>query len=286
MSQNLEAGASAWESAVPWVAQQLERFGAPSPRVQAFLMVRHVLWAFRGGRPRPPQDFYLTAQEAARLRELVESIRPRTPLEMLREPLHFAGLRLQPHSAAFFTRPDSEAFVDIVVHHLQGSGGPRLIYDVGTGIGSILFACLSRLPHWQGKGFDIALKALVVAGLNHRESYPDLPAAFELNDLLEGVTAPADAITAVLPYGSTSALQEGPNEVSLEPMSVLHGGDDGLDYIRRLIPQAAALTSRLFLEVAPLQIEPTASLLRQAGFRRIRWRKDFQGRRRYLIALR
>jgi release factor glutamine methyltransferase len=277
----LAGGAHALREATPLAEAFLEAVRAPSPPLQSRMMIRHILLTYRGNEN---VDVTLTEPEAQRLRELLESRVPRSPLDLLRRPLNFGGVQLRTHSAACYTRPDSEQMVDLVVQRLRRRRKGGVIYDVGTGIGSILLACLNRLPAtWKGVGYDISLKALVVAGLNQRDLYPGLRAEFQLNDLLDGVALPADAIIAVLPYGTTAALECQPHEVSIEPLSVLHGGGDGLDLVRRIIPQAAALTSHFFLEVAPLQVEPAADLMREAGFSKIEITKDFLGRQRFLL---
>jgi release factor glutamine methyltransferase len=46
----------------------------------------------------------------------------------------------------------------------------------------------------------------------------------------------------------------------------LDGGKDGLDLIRRLLPQAARLTSTLLMECGSAQTEQVMELARSAGF--------------------
>lgn len=263
---------------------QLHGTGLPQPVLRANLLLNHVLATWRGLKPPLDADVKLEAEEAARLSHLLERHLPVAPVQLLREPIRFGELELQGHSASFFTRVDTEQLLDSVWAKLREREA-GLLYDVGTGIGSVLLALLKRLPKWEGVGFDIGMKGLVMAGLNHRDRYPALQARFELNDLLADVETPADAIVAVLPYGTTDYLEKQSREsVGLELMGMLHGGADGLDLLRRFIPQAAGLTKLLFLEVAPVQAEPVEALLRDVGFTEVSITKDFLGQPRFLTA--
>jgi len=61
-------------------------------------------------------------------------------------------------------------------------------------------------------------------------------------DLLAGVAGPFDAVVSNPPYvpaGDIGSLQ--PEVRDYEPLQALAGGDDGLDVIRRLVPEAAAV---------------------------------------------
>jgi len=71
-----------------------------------------------------------------------------------------------------------------------------------------------------------------------------------------------------------------------DPRLALEGGADGLDLVRRLIPQAAQLTKRLLLECGPDQAQQVAALAREAGFTQVTVHPDLTQRPRIVEARR
>ena len=124
--------------------------------------------------------------------------------------------------------------------------------------------------------------------LAHRNTQEFLPEAsdriaWEVSDLLAQVEGDAECVVGNLPYVRSEFLECEEGERSAEPDSALDGGGDGLELIRRVIPQAAAISPRLFLEAGPLQTEKVAELMQEAGYNRIEVFKDFQARERFVF---
>jgi len=82
--------------------------------------------------------------------------------------------------------------------------------------------------------------------------------------LLEPVGNEIDVVVANLPYIQRSRLSQLPRDVSeYEPVAALDGGEDGLDYYRRLLPQAVSrlrTPGLILLEIDPDQVEATVQL--------------------------
>ncbi|MEY5062147.1 MAG: hypothetical protein RLZZ112_111, partial [Verrucomicrobiota bacterium] len=106
------------------------------------------------------------------------------------------------------------------------------------------------------------------------------------NDLLEGMTESAVLITANLPYLTPAEIESAEPEVRHDPRLALEGGADGLDLIRRLIPQAAQLTGNLLLECGPEQAQKVATWAREAGFASVAVHPDLTQRPRIVEARR
>ena len=106
------------------------------------------------------------------------------------------------------------------------------------------------------------------------------------NDLLEGVTGAAVLITANLPYLTPAEIESAEPEVRHDPRLALEGGADGLDLIRRLIPQAFRLAPALLLECGPEQASKVAALAREAGFTKVTIHPDLTSRPRVVEARR
>jgi release factor glutamine methyltransferase len=262
----------------------LSNGGVHSPVLQAESILVHVLSCTRGGMVPDETDLELTSEEVSRVRHLVASRHEKTPLEYFREPVAFGGINVQCSPKACIPRPDSEILVDLTVRELIGKPGGTLI-DVGTGVGAIALALAKELPTWQIIGTDITMGCLMLAHLNTQKFLPDASdrVCWEVSDLLEQVEDTAECVVANLPYVQSEFLECSEGEISAEPGRTLDGGKDGLEFIRKVIPQAVRISPRLFLEVGPLQTEEVSRMMQQAGYSRIEVFKDFQARERFVF---
>ncbi len=97
------------------------------------------------------------------------------------------------------------------------------------------------LPAATITAIDISDAALAVARLNAARHEVSDRVRFVRGDLLDAVTGPFDAVVSNPPYVPAPDLDGLQPEVrDYEPLAALVAGDDGLDVIRRLVPDAAA----------------------------------------------
>ena len=74
-----------------------------------------------------------------------------------------------------------------------------------------------------------------------------------------------------------------------EPRMALDGGDDGLCFYRRIIPEAVSRLvtgGMLFLEIGYDQAEAVKTLMREAGYYDVRSIKDYGGNDRIVCGIR
>ena len=97
-------------------------------------------------------------------------------------------------------------------------------------------------PSAQVDAVDISPDALEVAALNVGDYGLGDRVTLHRADVLDGVhpKTPYDIIVCNPPYEPESVLATLPAEFRHEPENALVSGADGLDVIRRLLPQAAA----------------------------------------------
>jgi release factor glutamine methyltransferase len=89
------------------------------------------------------------------------------------------------------------------------------------------------------------------------------------------------------PYLSRYDLERLQPEVAFEPRIALDGGEDGLDFYRRISREAGQYLNsggRLLLEVGIGQSGAVSDLLKQNGFAGIQLKKDYQGIERVVTA--
>lgn len=267
--------------------EYLQKHKVRSPHLQAEAILIHVLTFWRGetiaASENPKEPLTFTELETNRARALFQSRVEADPIDAFRSLQPFCGIEVQCTPKACIPRPDSEVLVDLAIQYLRPFQA-GVVYDVGTGTGAIAIALSQQLPQLEFIGTDITLGALTIAGLNHRERYPEATIEWKMADLLEGCDRKALAVVANLPYVRSEYLQHHGDEISAEPLSALDGGSDGLDLIRKMIPQAFELSPQLFLEVGPIQIEQVEALALEAGYQSTELKKDFLGQQRYLVA--
>ena len=120
---------------------------------------------------------------------------------------------------------------------------PKKILDLCTGSGCIGIACAYAFEKAQVTLSDISAEALEVAAINiEQHELTNRVSAIE-SDLFSAFDASAkhsfDLIVSNPPYVDADDLAQMPDEYSHEPDLALASGDDGLDFTRRLLGEAA-----------------------------------------------
>lgn len=262
-----------------------------NPRLQAELLLADVLALKR-------LDLYLRFDQllsAAQVDAYREHVRQRlrgVPLQYITGKAGFRNLTLAVDQAALIPRPETEILVEAALEHLRGCEAPQVL-DLGCGSGAIALALAQECPAARVKATDISPPALALARRNARQQGLEERVAFCCGDLLAPLQ-PAGQFHLIAcnpPYvcrGDLDGLE--PQVRDYEPRLALDGGEDGLDFHRRLVEQAApflAPQGMLVLEVGVGQADEVAGLLQQRGaFAPARIRPDLAGIPRVVSALR
>jgi release factor glutamine methyltransferase len=176
-------------------------------------------------------------------------------------------------------RPETELLVEV---GLELPHGAR-VADVGTGSGAIALALKHERPDLDVVATDVSADALDVARANATRLGLDV--AFAHGDLLEAVEGDLDAVLSNPPYVEEGA-RLAPDILRHEPPGALFAGADGLDVIRRLVPQAAARAPFVALEIGQAQGDAVTRLLRDAGMDDVEVREDLAGIDRVVVGRR
>lgn len=268
-------------------ARRLQRAGIASPRLDARLLLAHVLGLEPlavVARPERPLD----ELEAARLGELAARRERREPLAHITGRREFWSLSFEVTADTLDPRPDSETLVEAVLEALPDRKAPLRLLDLGTGTGCLLLALLSELPNARGLGVDVGEGACVVARGNLRRLGLEARAEIRHGDWGRGLDGPFDVIVANPPYIADDELAALDDEVARwEPRLALAAGPEGLDCYRGLAPEIARLLAPggiAVLEVGEGRAAAVRRLLAASGLIPGGVRCDLAGIARCVIA--
>lgn len=217
-----------------------------------------------------------------RLDLLVERRCRREPVAQITGSREFWGLDIAVTPDVLIPRPDTELLVDTTLELLVGRTVSWVIADVGTGSGCLAIAVASELPHARIMATDTSAAALAVARRNASRHGVADRVSFHDTRWLDGLPGPYDLIVCNPPYVSEPEMARLAPEVGrYEPASALRGGQDGLDAVRELVPEAVSRLKAggwLVMEIGAGQDSAVTELVaRQPALSLVRIRRDLQG---------
>ena len=221
-------------------------------------------------------DREVSEAEEEQYRKALEQRAVHVPLQHLLGYQDFMGLRFQVNEYVLIPRQDTEILVEEAMRYLHD--GMRIL-DLCTGSGCILLSLLHYSNDCEGTGVDISKEALQVAALN--AELLGIRADFLKSDLYEKVTGKFDLLVSNPPYIERKVIPTLMEEVrEYDPYIALDGGEDGLDFYRRIIGGAQDYLKRggqILMEIGSGQAQAVSELLYEAGFKEIDVCKDFAG---------
>lgn len=221
-------------------------------------------------------DREVSEAEEEKYRRALEQRAVHVPLQHLLGYQDFMGLRFQVNEYVLIPRQDTEILVEEAMRYLHD--GMRIL-DLCTGSGCILLCLLHYSNDCEGVGVDISQEALQVAVQN--AELLGIRADFLKSDLYEKVTGKFDLLVSNPPYIERAIIPTLMEEVrEYDPYIALDGGEDGLDFYRRIIGGAQDYLKRggqILMEIGSGQAKAVSELLREAGFKEIDVCRDFAG---------
>jgi len=218
--------------------QTLEAAGFDDAAIESTLLLCHILGISETELHIEPERI-LTPSEIKRLKLLTNRRLRHEPLAYIVGHCQFYGhdFRLSRHT--FIPRPETELLVEEAVNFARSQPQNQLtVADIGTGSGAIAISLALALPQARIYATEIAAPALKIAGMNCRRHGVSRRVILLQGNLLEPLPEPVNVIIANLPYVKNDELEKLDREITnFEPRIALAGGEDGLDMVRRLLPQ-------------------------------------------------
>lgn len=280
---------TAWtiKALLQWTTEHFTKKGLDSPRLDAELLLAHVLNCKRIDLIVRYDELPTDAEKKA-FRELVKQRLDRCPTAYLVGVREFYLLPFEVSPAVLIPRPDTETLVDAAIDFLK-KRPTGTVLDVGTGSGCVAVCLANAVKTATVTASDVSPDALAVAKRNAARNGVGDRVQFVGGNLFAPLPAGAtfDLIVSNPPYIPQAEIETLMPEVKdHEPRAALDGGTDGLAFYRRLSAEAGKWLTpggALMVEIGHTQGDAVRGLFEQAGLRVGKVLKDRGGRPRVVV---
>jgi len=199
------------------------------------------------------------------------------------------GLDFKVNKSVLIPRSDTEVLVEETINLARTTGGVLKILDLCTGSGAIAISLAKYLPEAEVTAIDISDGALETARFNAELHNLEHRVKFLQGDLFDPVGQDTfSIITSNPPYITTSEMTELPDDVKEEPSLALWGGEDGLDFYKRIVRESSRYLKSpgwLVVEIGWKQGDKVKKLFEDHGFNQCQTIKDWAGNDRVVMGL-
>ena len=229
-------------------------------------------------------NLYVTAQQEARVEELVQRRLAGEPVAYLIGEWEFYGIPLDISREVLVPRTDTEVLAQRAIQLLQQAGDGARLLDLCAGSGCIGLAAAVNAPQSRVVLADWSEGALRICRQNVRRNNLNARVTCVRADAREPAPSALwgfDVIACNPPYipsGEIDALD--PDVKDYEPRMALDGGPDGLDFYRDIAGKWASalrLGGTLLFEVGAGQAPAVEEILAKNGFTGINTLPDTHG---------
>ena len=259
---------------------RLEAGGIENPRLDAEILLAHVLNC-RRLTLYVDSDKILSLESVLKFNELINRRLEGIPVAYLTGKKDFMGLSFAVNQNVLIPRPETEILTEFVGEYLRGLGREVNFADLGVGSGAIAVSILKFVKTARAAAVDISNEALEVAKFNATKFHVEDRIKFYCGDLFEPLEGQIfNAIVSNPPYIPTCELKTLQTEVKSEPQVALDGGEDGLEFYRRIIsdaPRFLADGGLLAVEIGINQASAVRKLFEQEIFVDVTILKDLAG---------
>jgi release factor glutamine methyltransferase len=258
-----------------WSTKILKDHQVENPRLNAELLLAHSLNLSR-------EELYLRLRrdlqerEKEALEKLIQRRLSGEPLQYILGHQEFWSIDFKVDPRVLIPRPETELLVEESLSILSEKtfGQRPYVLEIGTGSGAIAIALAKEVGPIFLVATDVSRDALLLAKENARTAGVERQIDFVNGDLFGPLRPsrekkPFDLILSNPPYIVRSKISTLMKEVKdHEPTIALNGGEDGLAFYRRIIPEARRYLKAggwLLFEVALGQGSNVSDLIQKDG---------------------
>lgn len=166
----------------------------------------------------------------------IEKIANGVPLQHITHVQEFMKMNFFVNQDVLIPRPDTEILVEEIIMIAKQMHKPKIL-DLCTGSGAIGISIAKNVENSDVFAIDISDKALDVAKRNAKELRAKIK--FIKSDLFQKIeNTKFDIIVSNPPYIKKQDIMYLSKEVQKEPEIALDGGNDGLEFYKKIIKQS------------------------------------------------
>lgn len=227
------------------------------------------------------------SQEEKYLKSIDELIEGK-PLQHITHSQEFMKMNFFVNEDVLIPRPDTEILVEEVIGLCKNKNKVKIL-DLCTGSGAIAVSLAKYLKNSEVVASDISKKAIAISKKNAKSNKVEDKITFIESDLFQKIKKEKyDAIVSNPPYIQKKVIKSLNKEVQKEPSIALDGGEDGLDFYRKIIKESydyLKFGGYLCLEIGYDQKQEVIDLIKKENkYLSVYTKKDFGGNDRIVIA--
>jgi release factor glutamine methyltransferase len=263
----------------------LEKRGVEDARRNMQMLVAHQLGCTR-------MELYvqfdrpIAEVDLSPLRETLKKRGEGVPIQHLLGKVDFYKHEFKTDARALIPRPETEELTEWILE--WDLPADSRVLEMGCGSGVLGLSLAAARPEWHVTLVDVSPDALALAQEN-ASLLAISNVSFIHSDLFAHVSGDFDGIVANLPYVPEADRATLTREVMHDPDLALFSGEDGLDLIRRFIPEAYVLLKPgawLALEIGHDQASQVTEILQRSSYEEITVKTDLSGIPRFPYARR
>jgi release factor glutamine methyltransferase len=232
--------------ALNWATDFLKDHQVDNPRLSAELLLSRSMGVRR-------EELYIrlhsqiTEGDRGALNAFVQRRVSGEPLQYILGQQEFWSFDMKVAPQVLIPRPETELLVEQALSILESASfgkAPRVL-ELGTGSGAIAISLAREVKEIFVVATDVSKEALELARQNALHAGVERRITFVHGDLFNALQSaeekgPFDVIVSNPPYVPRPDIESLAKEVKNEPRIALDGGEDGLDFHRRIISEAPA----------------------------------------------
>lgn len=229
------------------------------------------------------RDYEVTTEKEKEFITLIGLRKNKMPVKYILGHCEFMGLDFMVREGVLIPRPDTETLVEHVIDIAKFNNAQK-ICDVCCGSGAIGISLSYFLGNVQVSCCDLSETAINVTRENAKRLLPDGKIRVIKSDLLQFAITDGenfDIIVSNPPYIKEEIIQTLMEDVrKYEPHMALSGGEDGLDFYRKIIAQSIKLLKKggvLAFEIGYDQGTEVKRLMEENDYENVEIFKDLAG---------
>ena len=269
-------------------AIELKINGIEMPKTKARMLIQFIL-----NKPRQ----YIIVNDQKNLEKeteetyfkCIDMLKQGMPIEHITHQKEFMKLNFYVDENVLIPRQDTEILVEEVIDIAKKIKAKKIL-DLCTGSGAIAVSLAKYIDNCEVTALDISPKALEIAKLNAKNNEVENKITFIESDIFGNLPLEKyDIIVSNPPYIKKEIIKTLNKDVQREPRIALDGGNDGLDFYRKIIKESyeyLKFKGYLCLEIGYDQKKDVIQLINQEDkYINTYSKKDLFGNDRIVVTL-